>query len=34
MNQIIAACDIGNRFRLDKVELGLEEIGVLRTGGF
>ena len=34
MNQIITACAIGYRFRLEGVELGLEDIAVLRTGGF
>jgi len=34
MNQIITACVICYRSRLEKVELGLEEIAVFRTGGF
>lgn len=31
MNQIITACPIGYRFRLEEVELGLEDIVILRT---
>jgi len=34
MNQIITACAISYRFRLEEIGRSLEDIAVLRTGAF